>query len=186
MGYARYEVFRRGQTIEAGYDVATTCEQPSCNETIDRGLAHLCGETPGDDEHGCGGYFCDQHLYMAPEGQHGERCILDRDNGADPTRHSPDAMVVTFNGAPARRDPRRAHTSRSSSMESIQAGQVWKSRYGAAHVAVTQIDGISIRLATVTVEDDVVRPYGCERWATVGQLSKAYRLTGLVITDEEQ
>ncbi|WP_051877194.1 hypothetical protein [Streptomyces natalensis] len=97
MGYARYEIFRRGQTIEAGYDVPTTCEQPGCTERIDRGLAHLCGETPGGDDYGCGGYFCGRHLYMAPEGQRGERCILDRDNGTDPTVHSPDAMTVTFN-----------------------------------------------------------------------------------------
>ncbi|MFD7860954.1 hypothetical protein [Streptomyces sp. NPDC059783] len=69
MGYARYEITRNGQTIEAGYTVPTTCEQPGCTEQIDRGLGHLCGETPGGDEFGCGGYFCGQHLYGFGEGR---------------------------------------------------------------------------------------------------------------------
>jgi hypothetical protein len=66
MGYAQYTISRNGEEIEAGYAVQTVCEQPDCNEEIDRGLAHLCGATPGGDEYGCGGYFCGQHLYMAP------------------------------------------------------------------------------------------------------------------------
>ncbi|MFI1205786.1 hypothetical protein ACH4VR_41285 [Streptomyces sp. NPDC020883] len=61
----------------------------------------------------------------------------------------------------------------------IQAGQVWKSLYGAAHIAITRIDGPRIRLATVTIEDDAVHSYGSERCATRGQLVKAYRLTHL-------
>jgi len=32
MGYARYEIYRNGQKIEAGYSVPTTCEQPGCTE----------------------------------------------------------------------------------------------------------------------------------------------------------
>ncbi|MFJ9620539.1 hypothetical protein [Streptomyces sp. NPDC101181] len=65
MGYAQYEITRNGQTITAGYAVPTTCEEPGCAEEIDRGLAHLCGQTPGGDEYGCGGYYCDQHLYLS-------------------------------------------------------------------------------------------------------------------------
>lgn len=64
MGYARYEIHRNGQKIEAGYDVQAVCEEDGCTEKIDRGLAYLCGETPGGDEHGCGGYYCGSHLYM--------------------------------------------------------------------------------------------------------------------------
>ncbi|MEV8548332.1 hypothetical protein AB0L04_00555 [Streptomyces glaucescens] len=63
MGYARYEIIRNGETIEAGYSVETECEEDGCNENIDRGLAHLCGATPGGDEYGCGGYYCGHHLY---------------------------------------------------------------------------------------------------------------------------
>lgn len=63
MGYALYEITRNGETIQAGYTVPTICEEDGCNEQIDRGLAHLCGATPGGDEYGCGGYYCGQHLY---------------------------------------------------------------------------------------------------------------------------
>jgi hypothetical protein len=64
MGYAYYEITRNGETIQAGYSVETICEaEEGCDEKIDRGLAHLCGATPGGDEYGCGGYFCADHLY---------------------------------------------------------------------------------------------------------------------------
>ncbi|WP_019357994.1 hypothetical protein [Streptomyces sp. AA1529] len=66
MGYARYEIYRNGEKIDAGYDVEAMCEEPGCEEAIDRGLAHLCGSTPGGDEYGCGGYYCGQHLYVGP------------------------------------------------------------------------------------------------------------------------
>ncbi|WHM30233.1 hypothetical protein OH540_09380 [Streptomyces sp. BPPL-273] len=64
MGYARYEIIRaNGDRIEAGYAVQAICEKDGCNEQIDRGLAHLCGKDPRGDDHGCGGYFCANHLY---------------------------------------------------------------------------------------------------------------------------
>lgn len=62
MGYACYEITRNGERIQAGYEVAATCEKKGCRAAIDRGLAYLCGQTPGGDEHGCGGYFCEKHL----------------------------------------------------------------------------------------------------------------------------
>lgn len=96
MGNAHYEINRNGEPIKAGYLVEAMCDKPDCTNRIDRGIGALCGETPGGDEYGCGGYFCDQHLYMAPEGQIGYRCILHRDTGTDPTDYSADAMVVTF------------------------------------------------------------------------------------------
>lgn len=65
MGYASYTVYRRGEQIEAGYAIEDTCNQPDCNAEIDRGLGYLCGATPGGDEHGCGGYFCDEHLFIS-------------------------------------------------------------------------------------------------------------------------
>jgi hypothetical protein len=63
MGYAHYEIIRNGRTIEAGYAVEAVCEEAGCKAKIDRGLAYLCGKHPGGDERGCGGYFCEQHLY---------------------------------------------------------------------------------------------------------------------------
>lgn len=74
MGYAHYEIYRNGQKIEAGYAVEAECEQPDCTEQIDRGLDYLCGQMPGGHEFGCGGYFCGQHLYMAPDGERGYLC----------------------------------------------------------------------------------------------------------------
>ncbi|WP_141576086.1 hypothetical protein [Actinomadura sp. WMMA1423] len=65
MGYARYTLRRAGREIEAGYDVPDRCNRRWCWARIDRGLDHLCGRTPGGDEHGCGGYFCDRHLFSA-------------------------------------------------------------------------------------------------------------------------
>lgn len=64
MGYAHYEITRNGQQIEAGYSVEAICEQDGCTAAIDRGLYHLCGNMPGGDEYGCGGYFCGEHLYL--------------------------------------------------------------------------------------------------------------------------
>jgi hypothetical protein len=64
MGYAYYTVWRRGEEIEAGYSVDAECERVGCCKEIDRGLDHLCGNTPGGDEWGCGGYFCDEDLFI--------------------------------------------------------------------------------------------------------------------------
>lgn len=65
MGNALYQVTRSdGKAIAAGYDVTTICEHKGCHEEINRGLAYLCGNTPGGDEYGCGGYYCYRHLYL--------------------------------------------------------------------------------------------------------------------------
>ncbi len=96
MGYARYEIYRNGEKIEAGYAVEAMCDKPDCTARVWRGLDALCGENPGGDEHGCGGYFCDDDLSMAPEGQQGYRCFLCQNNGTAPSHLSPDAMVVSF------------------------------------------------------------------------------------------
>ncbi|MER5875479.1 hypothetical protein ABT119_06060 [Streptomyces sp. NPDC001910] len=64
MGYAYYEITRpNGDRIAAGYSVEAVCEAKGCTAKIDRGLAYLCGKDPRGDEHGCSGYFCEQHLY---------------------------------------------------------------------------------------------------------------------------
>jgi hypothetical protein len=74
MGYAHYTVYRNGQEIEAGYAVEDVCNKDGCGEEIDRGLAHLCGQTPGGDEFGCGGYFCESHLYYSPRDDEPQMC----------------------------------------------------------------------------------------------------------------
>jgi hypothetical protein len=64
MGYARYEIIRpNGDRIQAGYAVDAVCEEEGCTAEINRGLAYLCGKDPRGDDHGCSGYFCEEHLY---------------------------------------------------------------------------------------------------------------------------
>lgn len=60
MGYGYYTLV---DGREAGYNVTATCDEPGCNEEIDRGLYYLCGENPLSPDPGCGGYFCGKHLY---------------------------------------------------------------------------------------------------------------------------
>lgn len=47
---------------DIGYGVEATCDHPTCSTEIDRGLAYVCGGIHDGDEHGCGKYFCDEHL----------------------------------------------------------------------------------------------------------------------------
>lgn len=74
MGYAHYNVYRNGKQIEAGYTVPDTCNEEGCTKSIDRGLDYLCGETPGGDEYGCGGYFCAAHLYISARSGEPQMC----------------------------------------------------------------------------------------------------------------
>ncbi|WP_432070869.1 hypothetical protein [Streptomyces sp. AA1529] len=101
MGYARYQIHRGGQKLDAGYDVETVCEETGCQETIDRGLAHLCGSTPGGDEYGCGGYYCGHHLHLGSGAPVSSglcrRCDTRYAAGhPDPLELSPDAMAVDY------------------------------------------------------------------------------------------
>ncbi len=60
MGYAVYST----PLGDAGYGVEDICHEEGCTEVIDRGVAYLCGDQPGrPSEHGCGRYFCGEHLY---------------------------------------------------------------------------------------------------------------------------
>ena len=46
---------------DIGYGVPALCDQPGCNEKIDRGLGYVCGNEPHGGEKGCGLYFCFEH-----------------------------------------------------------------------------------------------------------------------------
>lgn len=48
---------------EVGYSVEATCDDPLCDEAIDRGLAYCCGDMHDGGQRGCGRYFCHTHLY---------------------------------------------------------------------------------------------------------------------------
>jgi hypothetical protein len=54
---------------DIGYGVPAICDLPKCNEKIDRGLSHVCGDEPYGGDYGCGLYFCEKHmLYREPRG----------------------------------------------------------------------------------------------------------------------
>ena len=59
---------------DIGYGVPAICDHPGCGEAIDRGLDHVCGSEPYGGEHGCGLYFCDDHLFLGKGGDLCERC----------------------------------------------------------------------------------------------------------------
>lgn len=50
---------------DIGYGVPASCDHPGCTAEIDRGLAYVCGGDPYGGEHGCGLYFCGEHLFMS-------------------------------------------------------------------------------------------------------------------------
>lgn len=58
---------------DIGYGVPAYCDH-GCGEIIDRGLAYVCGGEPYGGSHGCGLFFCDEHLIMTEKGQLCERC----------------------------------------------------------------------------------------------------------------
>jgi hypothetical protein len=60
MGWA---VGENAQGRDVGYGVPSVCDHPDCSAPIDRGLSHVCGGMHDGDEHGCGRYFCDQHMH---------------------------------------------------------------------------------------------------------------------------
>ncbi|MBU8834154.1 hypothetical protein [Mycolicibacterium goodii] len=47
---------------DIGYGVPATCDHPDCSKEIDRGLSYVCGGEPYGGEHGCGLFFCGEHL----------------------------------------------------------------------------------------------------------------------------
>ena len=48
------------------YGVQAKCDDPECSTQIDRGLSYVCGNMHGGGDHGCGKYFCNEHLFYYP------------------------------------------------------------------------------------------------------------------------
>lgn len=59
MGWANCGEDDKGRPI--GYAHPARCDRPGCKKKIHRGLAYVCGQMHGEDEHSCGGYFCYDH-----------------------------------------------------------------------------------------------------------------------------
>jgi hypothetical protein len=72
---------------DIGYGVPAWCDQPTCEEKIDRGLDYVCGGQPYGGEDGCGLYFCGAHLWLTEDRD--QLCDRCRD-GVDPHHPKPD------------------------------------------------------------------------------------------------
>ena len=108
MGYAVYEdrdAHDRGVERWAGYGVPAICDQPGCDEEIDRGMGFKCGDLGEDNfgEHrggdcmGCGLYFCRAHAFgdhrgitPKPDTAEWERHILTDDSWAQWRAENPE------------------------------------------------------------------------------------------------
>ena len=66
MGWAHGIDTRRAEgDQEIGYGVPAECDEPGCTVRIDRGLDYVCGSNPYGEPHGCGRFFCHDHLTWA-------------------------------------------------------------------------------------------------------------------------
>ena len=52
---------------DSGYGVPSICDHPGCGAKIDRGLSYVCGGDVYGGEHGCGLFFCSDHLLYGGE-----------------------------------------------------------------------------------------------------------------------
>lgn len=59
---------------EIGYAVDAECDKKECFKVIDRGLSYVCGDMHDGGDHGCGRYFCTEHLLITEKGQLCEEC----------------------------------------------------------------------------------------------------------------
>lgn len=76
---------------DIGYGVPAECDHLECHARIDRGLSYVCGGEPYGGEHGCGLFFCEEHLAMGDNAQQCERC----EAGEPPFEPSPDVAEWT-------------------------------------------------------------------------------------------
>lgn len=47
---------------EMGYAILGVCHAEGCDKAIDHGISYVCGGMHEGGEHGCGYYFCGDHL----------------------------------------------------------------------------------------------------------------------------
>lgn len=74
---------------DIGYGVPATCDYPSCGKEINRGLSYVCGTHAYGGEHGCGLFFCSEHLHLTRRGNLCERCMKGKEP-FDPTPDTPE------------------------------------------------------------------------------------------------
>jgi hypothetical protein len=75
---------------DIGYGVPAYCDHPHCGKKIDRGLAYVCGSDPWGGEHGCGLFFCGEHLLLSSRGQLCVCCYHMGETTFEPTPDHPE------------------------------------------------------------------------------------------------
>ena len=68
---------------DIGYGVPSTCDHPGCGKQLNRGLSYVCGGEPYGGEHGCGLFFCGEHMHHEDRGEECpqlcERCAAEQE-----------------------------------------------------------------------------------------------------------
>lgn len=82
--------FKRKRDV--GYGVPATCDHPGCGAEIDRGLSSVCGGMHEGGEHGCGLYFCQDHLRTAGQLREHEQLCSRCYRGKDSFEPTPDVL----------------------------------------------------------------------------------------------
>lgn len=76
---------------DIGHGVPAYCDHPECKAEIDRGLGYVCGGDLYGGEHGCGLYFCGNHLWHGTKAVVCARCL----KGKEPFTPTPDHPTWT-------------------------------------------------------------------------------------------
>lgn len=95
---------------QVGYGVRAECDHGGCTEIIDRGLGHVCGGLHDGGQHGCGLYFCREHLGVEMRGEATVTlCVecLGEGGGQSACGEEHDSLAARLNDA-AERDLKRA------------------------------------------------------------------------------
>lgn len=48
---------------DVGYAIDAKCDEPGCEEKINRGLSFVCGGEPNGGAFACGYHFCEKHRH---------------------------------------------------------------------------------------------------------------------------
>jgi hypothetical protein len=65
---------------QVGYGVESVCHHPDCEDQIDKGLGYVCGGMHEGGDHGCGNYYCQDHLNLCYPEQLCKDCAEAYDN----------------------------------------------------------------------------------------------------------
>jgi hypothetical protein len=84
---------------DVGYGVPATCDYPNCGKEINRGLSYVCGSEPYGGEHGCGLYFCEDHMHYEQRGEEYPQLCERCREGSPPFMPTPDLAEWTHHKA---------------------------------------------------------------------------------------